>query len=813
MKGNVKDIYTIFDGTDKELLIPVYQRNYDWGEKQCERLYDDLVDVIKKDRPKHFFGAVVGKPETGFTWVVIDGQQRLTTTSLLMLALSNSLARGTVASEDLELADKIRRNYLEGAGSSVAKEAKIKLKPVKDDLEAYRNLLADREPVERSTVTANYRYFMDRIAQGELTGDELWEAIRRLEAMILDLEAHDDPQRIFESLNSTGKELKESDKIRNLVLMGLPSKMQEHLYEHFWNRIERNVHFDTDAFVRLYLVSRTRKTPRLDNVYEAFKEYLETTGMPVEDVLASMRDYSEYFRDLNSASTGSARVDARLRRFNLLRHEVTMPALMPLLGDYRSGDITADDFADTIELVDAYFFRRLVVGVPSNALNKIFATLYSDARRLRTERTKIADIITYLLLRRADTSGRFPTDEEFEEAFYTRNFFNFNAANRRYLFECLENTWSKDNRAIASAIERGDLSIEHVMPQTLTKDWREELGPNAEEVHQTWLHRIGNLTITGYNSEYSNASFTTKKTTEDGFNSSPYRLNEYIKQTVTWTEDDIRHRNEALTQVALKYWPMIETDFEPVREPLPTLPMGEDTSFTNRVIVSYEFDGTTTTVKSFKDMIRFLIRQLLSGHRETIYEYAADNGLGFTVGKTGSSRYQEELAPELWVTVSNPTNDKMNILRALFDHLDIDTDDLVFTLRPYQREESETTDQNPYAELIKFVPQFEALEGTEVTGSDMAELRVEFGKAFVDFEVEDWQEVTGGRGYEQLAEPSTVAELSVEEVLAAIMMIQVIESMAPGIFLRTVTEGALARWLNRVTELTTPVRSAKVPID
>lgn len=332
-------------------------------------------------------------------------------------------------------------------------------------------------------------------------------------------------------------------------------------------------------------------------------------------------------------------------------------------------------------------------------------------------------------------------------------------------------------------------------------------------MHQTWLHRIGNLTITGYNSEYSNASFTTKKTTEDGFNSSPYRLNEYIKQTVTWTEDDIRHRNEALTQVALKYWPMIETDFEPVREPLPTLPMGEDTSFTNRVIVSYEFDGTTTTVKSFKDMIRFLIRQLLSGHRETIYEYAADNGLGFTVGKTGSSRYQEELAPELWVTVSNPTNDKMNILRALFDHLDIDTDDLVFTLRPYQREESETTDQNPYAELIKFVPQFEALEGTEVTGSDMAELRVEFGKAFVDFEVEDWQEVTGGRGYEQLAEPSTVAELSVEEVLAAIMMIQVIESMAPGIFLRTVTEGALARWLNRVTELTTPVRSAKVPID
>ena len=808
MKGNVKDIYTIFDGTDKELIIPVYQRNYDWGEKQCERLYDDLVDVIKKDRPKHFFGAVVGKPETGFTWVVIDGQQRLTTTSLLMLALSNSLARGTVTSEDPELADKIRRNYLEGADSSVTKETKIKLKPVKDDLEAYRKLLADEEPVERSTVTANYRYFMARIAQGELTGDELWEAIRRLEAMILDLEAHDDPQRIFESLNSTGKELKESDKIRNLVLMGLPSKRQEHLYEHFWNRVERNVHFDTDAFVRLYLVSTTRKTPRLDAVYEAFKEYLDTSETPVEDVLSSMRDYSQYFRDLNSASTGIDRADARLRRFNLLRHEVTMPALMPLLGDYRSGDITEDDFSDTIELVDAYIFRRLVVGVPSNALNKIFATLYSDARRLRTEGTKLTAVIAYLLLRRADTSGRFPTDEEFEEAFYTRNFFNFNAANRRYLFECLENTWSKDNRAIATAIERGDLTVEHVMPQTLTKDWREELGPNAEEVHQTWLHRIGNLTITGYNSEYSNASFTTKKTTQDGFKSSPYRLNEYIKQTDSWTEEDIRHRNRQLTQLAVTYWPMIETNFEPVREPLPSLPMGDDTSFTNRVIVSYEFDGTTTTVKSFKDMIKFVIRQLLAEHRETIYEYAAEDGLGFTMGRTGANRYQEELAPELWVTVSNPTNDKMNILRAVFDHLDIDTDDLVFTLRPYQEEESETADQNPYAELIKFAPQFEALESTEATESDIAELRAEFGRVFVDFEIDDWREVTGDRDYGQLAEDATVAELSVEEVLAAIMMIKFIESMAPGLFRRAVIEGALARWLNRIAELTSPKKTA-----
>lgn len=804
MKGNVKDIYTVFDGTDKQLVIPVYQRNYDWGEKQCERLYDDLVEVIRKDRPKHFFGAVVGKPETGFEWVVIDGQQRITTTSLLMLALSNSLADGVVLSEDAELSVKIRRNYLEGAESSVSKETKLKLKPVKNDLEAYRKLLTGESPIEKSSVTSNYRYFRNRIAQGELTGDELWTAIRRLEAMILDLEGHDDPQRIFESLNSTGKELKESDKIRNLVLMGKPSKTQEHLYEYYWNPIERNVDFDTDAFVRLYLVAKTRKTPRFDAVYEAFKEYLENSDAPVQMILEWMRDYSEYFRDLNASLTGIPRADNRLRRFNLLRHEVTMPALMPLLGEYRAAGITADDFADTIELVDAYLFRRMVVGVPSNALNKIFATLYSDARRLRGEGTPITDVIAYLLLRRADTSGRFPTDEEFREAFATRNFFNFTAFNRRYLFECLENNWSKDNRDIASTLERGDLSLEHIMPQTLTKDWREEIGPNAEEVHQTWLHRIGNLTITGYNSEYSNASFTTKKTADGGFNESPYRLNASLKQTDTWAESDIRQRNEILTDIAMRYWPMPETDFEPVREPLPTLPMGEDTTFTNRVIVSYEFDGVTNTVASFKDMIRYLIRQLLAQHRDAIYEYAADGGLGFSVGGQPSSRYQEELAPELWMTTSNPTNEKMNILRALFHHLDIDTDEVVFTLRPYQGAEPDDSQQNPYTELLKFVPQFESLEGTGASESDIVELRAEFRGVFGNYEVEDWQGIVASRDYTTLADPLTVAEFTVEEALSAIMMVNTLETMLPGQFLKSITDGSMVRWLNRVAELTEP---------
>lgn len=801
MKGNVRDIIGVFSGNDRELIIPVYQRNYDWGEKQCARFYDDLVEMIRKDRPKHFFGAVVGNADGAFRWVVIDGQQRLTTTSLLMLALSNAIDTGVVESEDPELARKIRQNFLEGNKNTVSKETKLKLKPVKNDLDAYRRLIMDDEQMEFSSVTANYRYFSERIALRELTGDELWEAINRLEAMILDLEPHDDPQRIFESLNSTGKELKESDKIRNLVLMGQPPAKQEKLYEYFWNPIERNVNFDTDAFVRLYLVSRTRKTPRFDAVYEAFRKFLESSDDPVETILASMRDYSEYFRDLNSARTGVPEADTRLRRLNLLRHEVAMPTMMPLLGDYRSGVVTARDFTAAIELFDTYLFRRMAAGVQTNALNKIFATLYSEAKRLKTDDATITEVISYLLLRRKDTSGRLPEDEEFRDAFLTQNFYKFQPQNRRYLFECLENRWSKDNRAIADALQRGDLTIEHVMPQTLTRDWREALGPEAEEIHHTWLHRIGNLTITGYNSEYSNASFTTKKTLEGGFAESPFRLNNSIKTAEKWSVDEIKARNEELADVALKYWPMPHSDFEPKREPLPVISMGDDSGFTNQVIVSYEFDEVINTVGSFKEMFHQVIRQLLTSNREVLFDYASNNGLGFTVGTKGSNRYQEEVSPGLWVTSKNATNDKIMILRALFAHLDIDTDSLIFTLRPYAEPEKEEEKVTPYSPLVKFIPQFEDLVGTNATVDDIADLRADFSKEFTPFIVDTWQEVLNGRNLQVLSDPKNIGAMSVEECLAALTMLKNVDRMVPGQFRSMVTQGTVSQWLKRIDEV------------
>lgn len=792
MKGEVRDIVRIFDGNDTELVIPVYQRNYDWSEEQCARLFDDLVDVITHDRPKHFFGAVVGNPETKFRWVVIDGQQRITTVSLLILALADALDEGEIESTDAELADRLRRNYLENAGSTVA-EPKLKLKPVKDDLDSYRRLLTGQELNERSNATANYCYFRERIRDADFDGDKLWTAIGRLETMILDLENHDDPQRIFESLNSTGKSLTESDKIRNLVLMGLTVKEQENLYENYWNRIEHNVAYDTDAFIRLYLVTRTRKTPRLDHVYEAFKRFLDSTDDSIETVLHSMRDYSEYYRDLNTAKTGITQADRRLRRFNIMRREVAMPTLMPLLGDHRAGDLQAEDVAATIELIDSYIFRRLVVDIPTHGLNKIFATLYSEARRIRHHDALIADVIAYLLYRRAGTSGEFPDDNTFREAFGTRNFFAFRPHNRRYLFECLENRDSKDVVDVAGALERGELSVEHVMPQTLTKAWREELGPDAEEIHHEWLHRIGNLTVTGYNSEYSNSSFQTKKSIPEGFDSSPYRLNDSIKKADTWGEEQIERRSKRLSDIAVAYWAKPKTGFEPVREPLPEVPMGDDTDFTSRSIIAYEFNDVSVTVKSFKDMMRSLLKTLIAQHRESIFEYAEAGAFGFSAGPKPTNRYQEEIVSQLWVQTRNSTAEKMTILRGLFQHLGIDTDDLVFTLRPLTDDE-EPEDNGRYADILKFLPQAESFINTDAVADDIADLRSGLRDAIQPYLTSQAQP----RDIQTLREEATQNSFTPEEVFNAFQSLVEIDKYLPGKFVGAVTDGTIAALIRQL---------------
>ena len=252
MKGSETKLIKYMEGADKRFVIPVYQRNYDWKIENCKQLYDDLVKVVRNNRKNHFFGSIVStyNPDgDNEEYQIIDGQQRLTTVSLLRLAMYNLIRQGKVVPADNRLSDRIYEDYL--VDKYQPEETRIKLKPIKNDRKAFGKLFDEEtEHIGGSNLTTNYNYFYDRIQKEEITIDELFQAIRSLEIISIRLDSDDNPQLIFESLNSTGLDLSEGDKIRNYILMGQPSKQQEVYYEKYWNKIEENTNYQVDLFVR-----------------------------------------------------------------------------------------------------------------------------------------------------------------------------------------------------------------------------------------------------------------------------------------------------------------------------------------------------------------------------------------------------------------------------------------------------------------------------------------------------------------------------------------------------------------------------------
>lgn len=812
MKGTTNPILKAFDGNHKTLFIPVYQRNYDWEIKQCERLLEDLEGVIRDDRrPKHFFGAVVGKPESSWQWVVIDGQQRLTTVSLLMLALANALRDGDVTSTDPELGQKIELDYLR-IGSH-KEETKFKLKPVKDDDKAYQRLFGpENDFVPGSNITQNYKYFRERLKDTEFTADEIWTAINSLEVMHLDLEDHDDAQRIFESLNSTGLELKESDKIRNFVLMGHESHKQTTLYEGRWNPIEENSGFETDAFIRWYLTTKTSTTPKEQDVYEAFKEYVAKRQLGREEVLDDLYEYSKYYKKLRRAETGSDKVDRLLRRMNPIRGAVTMPFLLPLLREVENGSTTYDDFYNVLKIIESFVTRRFVVGIATNSLNKIFATAFNELAKLRTDGQAYADLFTYTLLRRTG-SGRFPTDAEFKEAFATKNMYALRAAWRDYIFDVLENGTSKDVSNIAQALQDGDISIEHIMPQTLTAAWREELGPNAEEIHETWLNRIGNLTVTGYNSSYSNSPFERKKTMPDGFDATPYRLNDMLKDTESWGEEQMRERTRVFTEKALGYWRLPKTTFEPPAAVLPTLPMGEEASFKGEEIVAMQLGDFHQTVESWAQMVEVLLRHLVREHNTGIQDYVKDYGpLRIVSAEEETPAEWRRVSDSLIVFTASNTDSKIAFLRGLFDHLELDPEELVFTLRPSKKtaeqdpgqiadahSEGDGGDPGRYAAITKYKAEMDQAESLQGGAETTADLREQFAIDFTGYAVADALNILGGVPVGDYLARNAPQDATEEEVLAVITQLLAVDVLAGQGFLHgKIIDGTLGAWIGRL---------------
>jgi uncharacterized protein with ParB-like and HNH nuclease domain/predicted transport protein len=547
-----------------QFVVPIYQRTYSWTEKECRQLWDDVVRCGCSDRiAVHFVGSIV-YVEAGLSQVtdqapllVIDGQQRLTTVSLLLAALAKAVGEGEPF--DGFSQRKIKNYYLLNPEESGERRFKVLLSQT-DRASLTAIVGGEEEPKNASLrISANHKAFEKWIAADEGLIPTLCKGLAKLVVVDIALTRdQDNPQLIFESMNSTGKELSQADLIRNFVLMGLEPDLQTRLYEQFWRPMELDfgqeaygTHFD--AFMRHFLTVKTGEIPNINAVYEAFKSHARSSRADAEDershiegLVREIRDYARHFCAMALGAESDADLNLAFQDLRELRVDVAYPFLLELYHDYKAGLLSKTDLLACVRLVEAYVFRRAICAIPTNSMNKTFATFGKALKKDHYFESIKAHFI------RLPSYRRFPGDDEFRRDLQTRDLYNFRS--RSYWLRRLENQGRKERVAV------DEYTIEHILPQNenLSSAWREALGHDWERVQQTYLHTLGNLTLTAYNADYSDRPFADKRdmpgNPEKGLRLSPLRLNQGLGAVEIWNEAAIQVRAQKLADLAVGVW-------------------------------------------------------------------------------------------------------------------------------------------------------------------------------------------------------------------------------------------------------------------
>lgn len=553
MEATQAQLLSLLDGK-KQFTIPIYQRTYSWTLSQCERLLEDIKRVgSNESQLSHFIGSIVyfnpsSSPVTSIPeLLVIDGQQRLSTVSLLLLAITHFLKQNEeIKLDDDETWEEVQETYL--INKHRKDDTKFKLLLTRKDKETYIKLINEIaiNETDSKRIVENYHHFVSKINRENIK--TIYAGIKKLIIVDVILEQNkDNPQLIFESLNSTGLDLSQADLIRNFVLMGQPTNIQTDLYEKYWYPMEQyfgeNISF-LPWFIRDYLTMKESSIPNIDHVYETFKNHLKSNNGPknMEEAVKLLHRYSKYYVRVALIKEKEPELFKRIKEIQQLRMDVSYPFLIAVYADYEDRAITLEEFIEIIDIVKSYVFRRAICGIPTNSLNKTFATLY---KRLKRETYLESAQAAFLLM---DGYRRFPNDTEFEREMASKDVYNFRS--RNYLLESLENMNRKE------PINAENYTIEHILPQNekTPEEWKRELGDNWEKVKEKYLHMLGNLTLTGYNSELSDRPFNDKKTMPGGFNTSPLFLNDSVRQEITWNEGAMLRRANMLAVRASKIW-------------------------------------------------------------------------------------------------------------------------------------------------------------------------------------------------------------------------------------------------------------------
>jgi uncharacterized protein with ParB-like and HNH nuclease domain/predicted transport protein len=562
----------LIDGST-QFIVPVFQRDYSWGTKHCQQLWSDIVRTGADKKAKHFVGSVVyiEAEDTSASvnrWLLIDGQQRLTTLTLLLAALRKKFLSDSAIdsnNDDLLTPEAIQDSYLINRNAKGDRRYKLHLR--RSDHDTLAALLDDKDPpkVPSERIVENFRFFKERLSGADLV--QVCRGIRQLVAIDVHLtRGQDDPQMIFESLNSTGLDLTQADLIRNFVLMRLDEELQTRLYEDYWRPIEAafgsKYRTEFDKFVRDFLTIKLKPSKQFksDEIYQQFRSFFQlgAKSRTVESILDEMKIFGSYYAGFSFGQEENKKLGDVLSRLRALV-EVASPLILRLYDCYvRAKSLSVDQFLECAELVESYVFRRAVCDMQTRSLYQIFSSI---AYRVRD-----ADPLLSLkvALDRQPKKRRFPSDTEFREALEARDVYDMRTCH--YLLDRLENDGKE--RTITST-----LTIEHVLPQSeeMRPEWKTMLGADWKSIQESWQHRLGNLTLTGYNPEYSNLPFEQKKTLIDkegrqvGLNFSPLRLNKFIKEQTAWTQKEIERRGNELAKRAVSIWPLLIADPSSVR--------------------------------------------------------------------------------------------------------------------------------------------------------------------------------------------------------------------------------------------------------
>lgn len=630
MKANELQIINFLQAPNVQFVIPVYQRNYDWTNSECRELLNDIISVQEQDRGTHFIGSIVFVHEGTYSTsevkelVIIDGQQRLTTINILYVALYRFAKENSMALD----AERLYNMYL--TNQYVKNESsKLKLKQTDTNSLAFKAILLGTESASStfSNVTENYNYFRSVITQDNF--NLILGGLNRLIFVEISLERDkDDPQRIFESLNSTGLDLSQSDLIRNFILMDLPPKDQNRIFETIWNPIEENAkdrikqNSLVSEYIRDYLTLRNKKIPNKNKVYTEFKSlYANKKDEAFQQELENIKSLSVHYKMfINPSSVLDPGIKKELDYINRLEINVAYPFLLQVFEDAENGLLSKDDLVRVLKLIQSYVWRRFIVGLPTNALNKIFMTLYTEV----DAEEYYASVAKALIKKKG--SGKFPTDEDLKTALRDKDLYNTQPKNRNYLFEMLENY---NNREFVNT-NHEQITIEHIFPQHPSDQWNTDLKPEEfRAFKEKHLNTIGNLTLSGNNGALGNKSFSEKKEmnvsgNEQGYRYSRLWLNSYLKSIDSWSISNYEERHSMICERFLKIW-----EFPPVE-----IPEAEDAeeqnifdaeSPTHKKLEFFIFQNTRVEMDSVAQMYFYVVRnlyeknsQLLLGNQELL---------------------------------------------------------------------------------------------------------------------------------------------------------------------------------------------------